>query len=146
MPLSLHNLQPKKGSRKSRRRVGRGNASGSGNYSGRGMKGQKARSGASGLKLKGMKQNILNIPKLRGFKSTSPKARGINLDVLEKKFQNGETVSLKTLRSKDLISKSDSKVKILGEGEITKKLKIGEDILTSKTAKEKIEKAGGEAA
>jgi len=143
MELSLHKLKPKIGSKKSRKRVGRGNASGHGTYSTRGLKGQRSRSGAGGLKLKGLKQNLLNVPKLRGFKSDKPKAYAIGLDTLEKKFNDGEKINLKTLYVKGLIKKSITKVKILNNGEIKKKLQIDKDIMVSASAKEKIEKAGG---
>ncbi len=66
--ITLSNLQPKIGSRHRRKRVGRGNASGHGTYSGRGIKGQRSRSGGKkGLKLKGLRHNIKNFPKLRGL-------------------------------------------------------------------------------
>ncbi|PIY78798.1 MAG: 50S ribosomal protein L15, partial [Parcubacteria group bacterium CG_4_10_14_0_8_um_filter_35_7] len=88
MSLSLHNLKSRK--RKKRKRVGRGNASGHGTYSGRGLKGQKSRSGGKkGLKLKGFKVIIQNIPKTRGFKSIHPKMEIVNTGDLEKKFKEG---------------------------------------------------------
>ena len=86
--LSLHTIKPNKGETKKRKRVGRGNASGHGTYSGRGQKGQRSRSGGkSGLKRKGMKQILLQTPKLRGFKSDKPKNQVINLVDINKNFK-----------------------------------------------------------
>ena len=80
--LTLHTLKPAAGASKQRKRVGRGNASGHGNYSCKGLKGQKSRSGVSGLKRMALKKAILQIPKLRGFHSDKPKFQVVNLAVL----------------------------------------------------------------
>jgi len=86
MPLTLHTIKPFSGSKKKVKRVGRGLGS-TGTYSGRGQKGQRARSGGrGGLKLLGMKRIILATPKLRGFKSPYPKMVAVNIGDLEKKF------------------------------------------------------------
>lgn len=142
MSLSLHTIKPTANSKKRKKRVGRGNASGHGTYSTRGLKGQKARSGSSGLKLKGFKQNLLNIPKVRGFKSIHHKPFVINISVLDKKFKKGEVISPLSLKAKGLLGKKDKQVKILGKGEISKKV-IVEKCQVSAGAKRAIEKAGG---
>src|SRR3989344_399564 len=91
--LTLHNLKINKKAKKKTKRVGRGNASGHGTYSGRGLKGQKARAGGKGgLKRRGLKQLLRNKPKLGGFKSLKPKMAIVDLDQLEKVFTIGEIV------------------------------------------------------
>lgn len=143
MTLKFHTIKSPAGSRKAKKRVGRGNASGHGTYSGKGQKGQRARSGGrSGLKLKGLKQNLLNIPKLRGFKSRHAKMTPVNLDILDKKYQDGERVNPQTLIQKGIVKKIERGIKILGSGEISKKI-IVESCQMSAAAKEKIAKAGG---
>ncbi len=141
--LGLHNLQKNPTAKKRRIRRGRGNSSGHGNYSGKGMKGQKSRSGASGLKLRGIKSYLQRIPKQKGFKSARPNNLPINLAVLDKYFEAGEIVSLKSLVKKNLIPAGNKNIKILATGNITKKLVIKIDSLSVK-AKEAIIKAGGE--
>ena len=142
MPLTLSNLKPKKGSKKGKKRVGRGGKRGT--YSGRGQKGQRARSGGKkGLKLKGFKSLMHNIPKLRGFKSRKKKMAVINLEDLEKKFNQGETIDLQKLKEIGLIKKSEKRVKILAKGKLTKKLTVKAHAF-SKSAEEEIKKAGGE--
>jgi len=141
--LSLHNLKPAKGSQKKRKRVGRGNASGHGTYSTRGQKGQKSRSGVSGLKRLGMKQMLLNLPKVRGFKSKYPKNQAVNLFDLDKHFKDGSRVSPKTLLKAGLVQNPEAPVKILGKGELKTKNLIFADVKMSDSAKKQIEKAGG---
>ncbi|PIP18103.1 MAG: 50S ribosomal protein L15 [Parcubacteria group bacterium CG23_combo_of_CG06-09_8_20_14_all_35_9] len=142
MSLSLHNLKSRK--RKKRKRVGRGNASGHGTYSGRGLKGQKSRSdGKKGLKLKGFKVIIQNIPKTRGFKSIHPKMEIVNTGDLEKKFKEGDLIDPKKLQEVKLVDKIGRGVKILGQGKITKKLTVKAHKF-SKSAESAIKKAGGE--
>lgn len=143
MPLTLHTIKPAAGSRKKKKRVGRGDASGHGTYSCRGMKGQRSRSGGkSGLRLKGLKQNLLNIPKFPGFKSHKPRMTAVNLDILDKKFGDGEKVNPNILLNKKIVKKLGDGIKILGNGEITKKIII-EKCQLSSGAKKAIEKAGG---
>lgn len=142
MTLTLYKIKPFSKSRKKVKRVGRGLGS-KGTYSGRGQKGQRARSGGKrGLKLLGIKKLLLSTPKLRGFKSPYPKMTIVKVLNLDKKFKDGEIVSPQTLLARGLISKIKRGVKILGDGEIKKKLII-EGCVVSKSAKEKIEKAGG---
>lgn len=143
MPLALHNIKAKH-KNKERTRRGRGDASGHGNYSGKGIKGQKARSGVSGLKRIGMKnQLILQTPKLRGFKSGKTKNKPLNLDDINSNFKEGEIVSPETLVEKKLIKKKNIPVKILGDGELEiKKLEV-KGMAVSSGAREQIEKNGG---
>lgn len=141
--MQIHQVKTKK--RKSRKRIGRGGKRGT--YSGRGNKGQKARSGGNVDPLfeGGRSSLIERLKKVRGFKSRNAKKTVISLDDLEKKFKNGDAVGINNLIEAKLISKAESKVgvKLLGDGKITKKLTIEKSILLSKTAKEAIEKAGG---
>ncbi|MEK7580321.1 MAG: 50S ribosomal protein L15 [Patescibacteria group bacterium] len=143
MILSLHTLTAKK-KKKHIKRVGRGNASGHGTYSGRGLKGQKARSGGKkGREMKGLRAGMKQIPKLGGFKSLKPTFKAINLSLLENNFSEGDIVNLRSLRERKLIKNRDNFVKILGEGKLTKKL-IVEIKNFSQTAKKAIEDCGGE--
>lgn len=141
--MQIHELKvsPKPKSK----RIGRGGKRGT--YSGRGMKGQKARSGASidPLFEGGRSSLIDHLKKVRGFKSIHPKKSVFNLDVLEKRFEVGDIVSAETLVSKGLIKESVVKngIKILSSGALTKKLTIAPGLLVSATVKEAIEKAGG---
>jgi large subunit ribosomal protein L15 len=118
MSLSLHTVKPNKKAIKKRKRVGRGNASGHGTYSSRGLKGQKSRSGVSGLKRLGMKQVLLRTPKKRGFKSLKPKDQVVNLALINKHYKDNDTVDLKSLFKKKLIDTMKTGVKILGNGEL----------------------------
>lgn len=145
MTLTLHNIKPAPGAKKKRKRVGRGNASGHGTYSTRGQKGQRARSGGkAGLKRVGLKSLLQKIPKARGFKSGYAKPAVVNLQDLEKRFNDGALINAKQLLAKGLIRTAKNGVKILAEGELTKKLKIQADGF-SQGALAKIKKAGGEA-
>jgi large subunit ribosomal protein L15 len=121
MTIALHNLQPQRAINKKSKRVGRGNASGHGTYSTRGIKGQKARSGVSGLKRLGMKQMLLSVPKVRGFKSRYAKNQVVNLESLNSKFTAGQTVSPASLAKTGLISSAQKPVKILSRGQLTVK-------------------------
>ncbi len=141
MSLSLHTLKPSKHSKKDRKYIGRGLAS-KGTYSGRGIKGQGARSGVSGLKLKGMRKIILSTPKLRGFKAKNPKALVLNVGDIAKLFVDGGKVNPKNLFAKKLITDPTAVIKVLGKGTIETKI-ILQGCLVSASAKEKIEKAGG---
>ncbi len=138
--LELHTLPKTSGKKKIR--VGRGNSS-SGNYSGRGMKGQRARSGGKGgLKLRGLKQTILKLKKNRGFTSMHAKLYGVNVSQLEENFKDGAAVTVAALFEAGLIPKKGTTVKILGDGELKKKLTVTAHRF-SKTAVEAITKAGG---
>lgn len=140
----LHTLSPARGSRRRRKRVGRGNASGHGTYSTRGMKGQRARSGGrSGLKKLGMKRIIAALPKLGGFTSRHPRPAAVTLRVLERSFQAGDTVSRATLKARGLVPTSARAVKIVATGTLTKKLIVGAELMLSHAAREAITRAGG---
>lgn len=135
--------------KKSRKRIGRGGKRGT--FSGRGMKGQKSRSGVSidPLFEGGRSSLIERLKKMPGFKSTHPKKNNINLNDLERNFKSGDTIDVKGLVKIGLVDRIKAKrarIKILGDGKIAKKFIIDKDILLSKTAKDAIEKAGGEIA
>ncbi len=142
MSLSLSNLKPSVGSSKKRKRVGRGNASGHGTYSTRGLKGQKARSGVSGLKRLGMKKQRLAIPKTRGFVSYHAKDQAVTLGAISRAFSDGALVNPKTLKKAGLIASLGS-VKILTQGDLKLKNLKFENVRASKGAQALIEKAGG---
>lgn len=144
MSLGLHNLTTNEGSKKRKKnRVGRGNSSGHGTYSTRGIKGQRARSGGtSGLQRKSLKMIIRRLPKFKGMKSDQEARQAINLDMLEKAYSNGETVDKNSLIAKKILSSTRTPFKILNNGKLTKKLEV-KVFEISKTAKESIEKAGG---
>lgn len=142
--LKLSELKPHKGATKSRKTVGRGLGSGHGTYSGRGAKGQKARSGSSiPTGFEGGRMPIQRqLPKRRGFTSRNVKVTVLNLDDLNEQFKAGDTVNPKVLYNFGLIKSPSFEVKILSSGEIKKAL-IFEKIKVSAQAREKIEKAGG---
>jgi len=129
--------------RKSRTRVGRGNGS-KGTYSGRGLKGQKSRSGG-GVPLffeGGQLPLVKRLPFLRGFKNRFKKDFSIvNLLDIENKFNEGDEVNAESLFNHNLIRKKSSNVKILGNGNLKKSLKIKVHSVT-KSAEEKIKKSG----
>lgn len=141
MALGLHNIKSAKGSRARRKRVGRGLGS-TGTYSGRGGKGQTARSGVSGLRRLGMKRIILSQPKLRGFTSLQEKPAVVNLAALAVHFDGKTPVTLASLKKAGIIRNSARYVKILGEGELKTALTI-KGCTVSESAKQKIEAAGG---
>ena len=130
---------------KKRKRIGRGGKKGT--YSGRGMKGQKSRTGVSINPLfeGGRSSLIERLKKTPGFKSPHPKKININLNDLERNFKNGDVISLESLVKTGLVGKMEAKagVKILGEGKLTKKVSVDKKIILSKSAKVAIERAGG---
>jgi len=142
--MQIHQLRPVH-KPKRKKRVGRGGKRG--NYCGRGIKGQNARAGAKFKPI--IRDLIKRYPKLRGYKfrlGKKPEVEIVNLNVLEKKFKENETICPASLVERKIIDKTGGKmpkVKILGKGKITKKLVI-ENCFLSKKAKEKIEKSGGE--
>jgi large subunit ribosomal protein L15 len=143
MSLTLHTLKPARGSRTRRFRVGRGNASGSGTTAGRGTKGQRARTGGRNkLKLKGMKQMLLRIPKNRGFKSGIPRPHAVTFEQLDRWMKNGERVVLADLQKRHLVPANAPSVKVVNTGKLTKKL-VFVDVRTTAEAKKIIEQAGG---
>ena len=144
MTLTLNTLPKSKSEKGKAKRVGRGNSSGVGNYCRRGMKGQKSRSGGNaGLKRKGLRSKILSLPKYHGIKPVSPVYKAINLTALNNAFEDNSLVTAKTLVTKGLIKKVKVAFKILGKGELNKKLTIDTNIKVSHKALEKIVAAGG---
>lgn len=135
MPLALNTIKNSTGAHKKVKRVGRGNASGHGTYSTKGLKGQKSRSGVSNLKRLGMKKQLMKIPKVRGFKSLQPKNQPVNVSSINLKYKDGETVSPETLKVKGLITSLSKPVKILGKQKLTVKNLKFEKVLMSDSAK-----------
>lgn len=134
-----------RGANKKRKILGRGSSSGSGKTAGKGHKGQKARSGGKVyVGFEGGQMPLYRRLAKRGFSNYpfSKMYNAINLFIIEKKFNNGETVNHSSLHERGLLKKVDSLVKILGSGELTKKLSFEIDAISS-SAKEKIEKSGG---
>ena len=143
--MVLSNLRPAEGSKHSDNfRRGRGHGSGNGKTAGKGHKGQKARSGAPRIGFEGGQMPLYRrIPK-RGFKCRNSKEIvAINLSALEV-FDNGTTVDVDTLIDKGIIKNPRDGVKILGNGELTKKLDVKVNAYSA-SAKEKIESLGGTA-
>ena len=141
--MDLSNLKPNEGAVSERSRVGRGHASGNGKTAGRGHKGQKARSGGSTrLGFEGGQMPLYRrIPK-RGFKNYNYKEIiGINVSKLDV-FENGTEVTVETLIEAGIVKNPRDGVKILGDGELTKKLTVKVNAF-SKSAEEKISAAGG---
>ena len=143
--MYIHELSPAEGSKKDVKRVGRGHGSGWGKTSGKGHKGQNARSGGGvrpGFE-GGQMPLARRIPK-RGFNNIfAAKMATVNVSSLEI-FKEGTEVDAELLLASGLVSKIDNGVKILGNGELTKNLTVKADAFFA-SAKEKIEKAGGKA-
>jgi large subunit ribosomal protein L15 len=146
MALSLNNLKPAKGSTHKKKRVGRGPGSGLGKTAGRGHKGQKSRSGySSKIGFEGGQMPLQRRLPKRGFTNIFKKAwLEISLAKIEENFNVGDEVTPEILHERGLIKKAKHDVVILGTGEVSKGLKISAHRFT-KTAKDKIEKAGGTA-
>ena len=152
--LNLSTLKPAQ-KRKARKRVGRGLGSGKGRYSGRGIKGQKARSGSHTMRpgFEGGQMPIyMRLGKQRGpySKDAMPVGPhrthtiGVNLRDLDRVFEDGAEVSLDALVEKGLLKNTRTDVKILGDGDLKKKLKVTAHAFSA-SAREKIESAGGTA-
>jgi large subunit ribosomal protein L15 len=143
--MKLHTLAPNKGAKHKVKRLGCGESSGHGKTSCKGNKGQKARSG-SGTRVGfegGQMPLHRRLPK-RGFNNINfkTKVEVVNLSQIEKAFNDGDTVNEESLRAAGLINRACDQVKVLGLGEITKKLTLVVDTISA-SAKEKVEKAGG---
>ena len=143
--MKLHELSPVPGSNPKAYRKGRGNGSGNGKTAGRGQKGQWSRSGG-GVRVGfegGQMPLARRIPK-RGFHNIFAKPlEAINVSALDK-FEDGAVVTANELLESGILSKCEYGVKILGKGEITKKLTVRANAFSA-SAKEKIEAAGGKA-
>lgn len=141
--MQIHELQLDP--RKARKRIGRGGKRGT--YSGRGNKGQKARSGAKidPLFEGGRSSLVERLKKVRGFKSPHPKKATVQIARLAAHFSDGDTLSLQTLLEKGLITKTGSVrgVKIIGNDALDKKLTVDPSVELSAGALASLEKAGG---
>ena len=144
MTLSIHTIKPTKGAKKKRKRIGRGNAAGQGTYCGRGIKGQKSRSGVTGLKRLGMKQILMRVPKKKGFKSKRPNNQTVNLIQINEHFKESDYITPETLLNRGLVDKIKLPVKILGEGELKIKSLKFSNVKMSESVKKQVEKMGGE--
>jgi len=146
MSIGAHELAPDPGATHAKKRIGRGNSSGHGTYSGKGLKGQKSRSGG---KLRqgfegGQLPLIRRMHVLRGFNNKwKVYYQPVNVSALER-FEASSTVTPETLRRAGILKSLRQPVKILGDGELTRKLNITANAFTV-TAKAKIEAAGGTA-
>ena len=150
--IGLHSLAPAPGSRKKRKRVGRGHGSGLGKTSGRGHKGAGARSGAKKrVRFEGGQNPIhMRMRKLRGptkktsmpFEKFRTHTQPVNLSDLEERFEKGAEVTPASLKDAGLATRRDVPVKVLARGELSKALTVHAHGF-SKTAREKIEAAGG---
>jgi large subunit ribosomal protein L15 len=151
-PIGLHNLKPAPGSRKPRKRVGRGEGSGTGKTSGRGQKGAGSRSGSKDrARFEGGQMPIhMRMRKLRGphmkksmpFEMFRTHTQSVNVQDLEERFDKGAEVTLEALKATGLAKKPDVPVKILAKGELSKPLTVHAHKFSA-SAKEAIEAAGG---
>ncbi len=143
--MRLHDVRPNPGAKHRRRRVGKGESSGLGKTSGKGHKGQKARSGGTiRPNFEGGQMPIFRRLPKKGFNNNQFKTRYaiVNLNELEAKFKNGDTVNEETLRASGLVKGIYDGIKVLGGGDLSKKLTVDVDKLSA-SAREKIESAGG---
>ena len=150
--IGLHTLKPAPGSRRPRKRIGRGEGSGTGKTSGRGQKGAGSRSGAKDrARFEGGQMPIhMRMRKLRGphmkksmpFEMFRTHTQGVNVQDLEARFDTGAEVTLEALKATGLAKKPDVPVKILAKGEISKPLTVHAHKFSA-SAKEAIEAAGG---
>ncbi len=143
--MSEFNLIAPEGATRKKKIVGRGSSSGWGKTSGKGHKGQQARSGGKVYAgFEGGQMPLYRRVAKKGFSNYPFKKEFfvVNLAIIEKKYNDGETVNAESLIEKGLLKKASLPVKILGDGDITKKLTVAVDKVSA-SAKEKIEKAGG---
>jgi large subunit ribosomal protein L15 len=150
--IGLHSLKPAPGSRKQRKRVGRGEGSGVGKTAGRGQKGAGARSGSkTRVNFEGGQNPIhMRMRKLRGphmkksmpFEKFRTRTQPVNLSDLEERFDKGAEVTPESLREKGLAKRRGVPVKILARGELSKELTVAAHAFSA-SAREKVEGAGG---
>ena len=143
--MQLHDLKPNAGSTHKRKRVGRGNSSGGGTTAGRGQNGQGSRSGGTkGAGFEGGQTPLaMRLPKLPGFKNPRRiEYTAVNVSTLELKFENDAVVDGAALKAAGIIKKEFEPVKVLGNGDLTKKLTVQVDKVSA-SAQAKIEAAGG---
>lgn len=146
--MELKDLRPAEGSKKARKRVGRGNSSGNGTTAGRGTKGQLSRSGGGkGAGFEGGQQPLaMRLPKLPGFIHHGRiEYVPVNVMRLEAIYSDGDVVDAESLMAKGVIKHDYIPVKVLGSGELTKKLTVKVDKVSA-SAKAKIEAVGGKVA
>ena len=144
MKLNIHTLKPARGAHKKGKVIGRGNASGHGTSATRGGKGQTARTGgAHSLRQKAFRRLMQSTPKLRGFKSLETKPETVTFDMLEKKFNAGEKVTVASLIEKNIIGDNVISAKVVNTGKLTKKLNFEGIKFTTKAA-ELVKELGGE--
>ncbi len=144
--MELSNLHPAEGMKhQANYRRGRGHASGNGKTAGYGHKGQKARSGAPRIGFEGGQMPLYRRVPKRGFQNPNHKEIvAINVSTLDKYYEDGDTVTVESLLEKKVIKEVHDGVKILGNGELKKKLTVTVNAFSA-SAKEKIEAAGGKA-
>jgi large subunit ribosomal protein L15 len=150
--IGLHNLAPAPGSRRPRKRIGRGEGSGTGKTSGRGQKGAGSRSGSKRrAAFEGGQMPIhMRMRKLRGphmkksmpFEMFRTHTQPVNIASLEERFEVGDEVTIELMKSKGLATRKDIKVKVLAKGEITKAMTVHAHAFSA-GARERIEAAGG---
>lgn len=143
--MQLHDLRPNEGAKKARKRIGRGNSSGHGTTAGRGQNGQLSRAGGGkGAGFEGGQTPLaMRLPKLPGFRNINRvEYAPVNVSRIDALYADGETVDGESLVAKGVIKSADKLVKVLGNGEITKKVTVKVDKV-SVSAKAKIEAAGG---
>jgi large subunit ribosomal protein L15 len=150
--IGLHNLKPAPGSRKARKRVGRGEGSGTGKTSGRGQKGYGSRSGAKQrARFEGGQNPIhMRMRKLRGphmkksmpFEPFRTHTQPVNIGELERRFETGDAVTLDAMHAKGLATRKGVPIKVLAKGELTIALTVHAHGFSS-SARERIEAAGG---
>ncbi|MCY4416742.1 MAG: 50S ribosomal protein L15 [Chloroflexi bacterium] len=140
-----HDISPPKGSRRNRKRVGRGDAAGGGSYAGRGLKGQKSRSG-KGLRPGfegGQLPLIKGLPMKRGFNNRYKTYYAlVNLNTLEERFESGDRVTPELLHGLNIVRRTNLPIKVVGDGELGHPLTVVAHKFTA-SARAKIEAAGG---
>ena len=143
--MQLHDLKPAPGSTKNRKRIGRGNSGRGGTYGGRGLNGQKSRSGGGkGAGFEGGQTPLaMRLPKLPGFRNPRRiEYTAVNVSVLEAKFEDGAVIDGAALKAARVTKSEFEPVKVLGDGDLTKKFEVKVDKVSA-SAKAKIEAAGG---
>ncbi|MGN0301414.1 MAG: 50S ribosomal protein L15 [Anaerotardibacter sp.] len=143
--MELKDLRPAEGSKRNRKRVGRGAGAGTGKTSGRGMNGQKSRAGGGkGVGFEGGQTPLARrLPKLPGFRNINRvEYVPVNVSRIEEKFNAGDVVDTEALVACGIVKNANDLVKVLGDGEITKAVTVKVDKVSA-SAKAKIEAAGG---
>lgn len=142
--MNLHSLKNVSGARHRRKRLGRGHGSGLGKTSGKGHKGQMARSGHKHKEgFEGGQMPFFRLVPKRGFKNPNKKVTApVNLGMLERSFEDGSEVTLEMFLEKGLVNGAFDRIKVLGDGEISKKLTVTAHAFSA-SAQAAIEKAGG---